>query len=65
MRSSSHIRYYFLDVYNFFDDFEKNNINSIIIDPAKENSEQLNIDILVHKLEYWLLVFLIKKVEHL
>ena len=65
MRSSSHIRYYFLDVYNFFDDFEKNNINSIIIDPTKENSEQLNIDILVHKLEYWLLVFLIKKVEHL
>ena len=52
MRSSSHIRYYFLDVYNFFDDFEKNNINSILIDPTKESSEQLNIDILVHKLEY-------------
>ena len=65
MRSSSYIRYYFLDVYNFFDDFEKNNINSIIIDPVKENSEQLNIDILVHKLEYWLIAFLIKKVEHL
>ena len=65
MRSSSHIRYYFLDVYNFFDDFEKNNINSILIDPTKESSEQLNIDILVHKLEYWLLVFLIQKVEHL
>lgn len=65
MRSSSYIRYYFLDVYNFFDDFEQNNINSILIDPAKESSEQLNIDILVHKLEYWLLVLLIKKVEHL
>ena len=59
------MRYYFLDVYHFFDDFEKNNINSILIDPAKEYNEQLNIDILVHKLEYCFLEFLIQNVEHL